>query len=285
MKHASHTLQRIAFVKMMFRVAEDLSKRPEPIAATSVLLFHDAVEQLLKLASEVLDVDAQNVDFMKYWDILGKKLNAPLPQRATMSRLNKARVGLKHHGLFPVKSDIQDFRRSCQSFFQEATRQIFELSFDEVSLVQLLPSGNTRDLIMQAERDLDAGAPKEALGNVAKALHLVEGQLRKSHLEPLPTGSMSRSTFVNQAVHALDSNVSQLGMRITLMEHGIDVHQYRRIKAMMPHVTQSHSGKFQLRFAGPLAGREPDPDDVRECIDFVVDAAVELMNIDDGTIV
>jgi len=100
--------------------------------------MHDAVELFLQLASEYLNAGTAHLVFMDYWDILNKKLAADeLEQKESMRRLNKARVALKHHGTFPSDLDIESFRASTTSFFQDNTRLVFSVTLEEVSLIEL----------------------------------------------------------------------------------------------------------------------------------------------------
>jgi len=52
----STIIKRLAFIKYLYKLAVDQSRRPEPLCSASILTFHDAVELFLQLASEHLDV-------------------------------------------------------------------------------------------------------------------------------------------------------------------------------------------------------------------------------------
>lgn len=98
----STVIKRLAFIKYLYKLAVDQSKRPEPLCSASILTFHDAIELFLQLASEHLNVGKQQPSFMEYWDLISQKLsNQELTQKESMRRLNRARVALKHHGTLP----------------------------------------------------------------------------------------------------------------------------------------------------------------------------------------
>src|SRR6266496_2832550 len=114
-------MRRLAFARYLFTLGVSQSKAAEPLAPASLLTFHDAVELYLQLASERLNVGKAQPNFMEYWDFINPKL-APeeLPQKESMRRLNKARVALKHHGTFPSKLDVESFRATTASFFEDS---------------------------------------------------------------------------------------------------------------------------------------------------------------------
>ena len=86
-------VRRLAFIKYLYAVAIEQSKRPEPLCSASILTFHDAIELFLRLASEHKNVGKKELTFMDYWNILDPKLPAGYPtQKESMRRLNSARV-------------------------------------------------------------------------------------------------------------------------------------------------------------------------------------------------
>jgi len=110
-----------------------------PLSVAAILTFHDAVELWLYLASEFLDADlGKRQDLMQYWEVLGQKLDRPLPGKQGMKRLNEARVTLKHYGVMPSTAEVRGFREATGSFLQEATSLVFRLSFTEVSAIDLV---------------------------------------------------------------------------------------------------------------------------------------------------
>jgi len=79
-------------------------------------------ELFLQLAAEHLGARTPPDKFMDYWKLVEPKIPKGGPtQKLSMARLNKARVSLKHHGTLPSKLDIEAFRASTTSFFEERT--------------------------------------------------------------------------------------------------------------------------------------------------------------------
>ena len=162
-------INRLAFIKYLYRVAVEQSQKSEPLCAASVLFFHDAVELFLQLTSEHLDIGKEGLKFMEYWDLISKKLDIELSQKESMRRLNRARVSLKHHGTLPSKLDIEAFRASSTAFFKENTPIIFGVDFSQISLIELIQYEGVKNKLKNAEKLAKENKIEEALDKVALA--------------------------------------------------------------------------------------------------------------------
>jgi len=133
-----HIVRRLAFIKYLFTVGQDQSRQHEPLCSVSVLTWHDCVELFLFLANEHLNAGSPPENLMGYWELFSKKLATPLTHKEAMRRLVRSRVALKHHGTMPAKMDIEAFSETVASFMLENTPTIFDLQFDDISLVDLV---------------------------------------------------------------------------------------------------------------------------------------------------
>jgi hypothetical protein len=71
------------------------SLQSEPNCSLALLQFHDALERLLQLAAERLNVRVErNTAFLGYWSLLGAALGNDLPHHGAMKRLNESSVGV-----------------------------------------------------------------------------------------------------------------------------------------------------------------------------------------------
>jgi hypothetical protein len=185
-----HTvMERLAFIKYLYNTAVDQSRKPQPLCSASILTFHDSVELLLHLASEHLDAGKKDVSFVAYWDILNGKLRkssdsqSQLSQKESMRRLDKARGELKHFGIRPSKSDVEDFRVSVTSFFVENIPVIFGIEFPSVSLVDIVEYEDARDNLREAEAMLTESKIEDALSKSAIAFEQLIGHQVQKHRE------------------------------------------------------------------------------------------------------
>ena len=162
--------KRLAFIKYLYKVAVELSERPEPLSSASILTFHDAIELFLQLASEYLDLSKKDIYFLDYWGLLSPKLpNSGLTQKESMRRLNNARVSLKHYGNLPSKLAIEAFRASATNFFEENTSLVFRVEFSDISLIELVQCIDAKNNLKVAEELLKENKIEKALDKVAVA--------------------------------------------------------------------------------------------------------------------
>ena len=145
------TLRRLAFIRYLYRLGLTQVRAPEPLVGSAILMFHDAIELFLHLASEVLDVQSGR-DFMDYFKSINDKLSpGQLAQQESIMRLNKSRVSLKHAGTFPSRLDLEDFETATGAFFAENTPLIFGIPLESVSLAALIVNEQSRDAMRAAE--------------------------------------------------------------------------------------------------------------------------------------
>lgn len=287
------TLRRLAFIRYLYNIAIDQSRQPEPLGAASILTFHDSVELFLQLASEHLNVVAKKSEFMDYWPLIKPKLSGNgLTYEASMKRLNKSRVGLKHYGILPSNLDIEGFRASATNFFEENTPLVFGIEFGSISMVHLVECVEVRSSLEEASRRMVEGRNEEALDKIAIGFV----QLVAYHEERTRTW-FSRSPFIfgerfswtdSVLIRVTDHNFRQFADKVSrsiqaiqdgmeIISLGLNYTRYVKFKLLTPHVNRLGGGaKYEIAKL-----REGAPfliDDCRFCHDFVVDSALRLQN-------
>lgn len=155
-------VRRLAFAKYLHGVGIDQANKAEPLSSTSILTFHDAIELYFQIASEHLDIyvdPRKNTFLMNYFDLLKPKLpeSVEVFKRASVKRLNSARIALKHHGTLPSKFDIESFRVAVSEFFTDNTPIIFGIEFSQISLVEFVNPERVRTHLKEAEAVCEKG--------------------------------------------------------------------------------------------------------------------------------
>jgi hypothetical protein len=304
-------VKRLAFIKCLFELGLAQSQLPEPASSTSVLMFHDAIELFNHLACEYHDIDtagkgSKQIEFMGYWDLISSKLGKPLPQKESMKRLNRSRVDLKHHGIFPSKLDIESFRGTTNFFFSESTPLVFRVEFTEISLIDFVAEERAQQNLHDAVQLLGKGDLDSALKSVADAFHhLIEDYETRKRSEfgrspfsfgpsfiiqnsLLPTFGYSHQERTDadkqfhrnleKFVQAAAESLNKMHNAIFVLALGIDYPKYTKYSLIAPIVQISGSGMSAL-------SRRPDDEiisaaDVQFCIDFVIETALKLQEFD-----
>jgi hypothetical protein len=263
-------VQRLAFIKYLYGTAVEQSRQPDPLAASSLLTFHDSVELFLQLSAEHLDAQTTpKTQFLQYWNLLNEELGAnKLTQRESMRRLNSARVQLKHNGTMPSKLALESFRSSVTSFFEDSTPLVFGIGFDSISMINLVSHAAARANLERAKQLMDAGNVPEALREIAIAFErLLKDyrertgigfrELRTPFSYHIPTSKLGAQMSTDTLKHQLKGvktdklrkilvsvmvalsdvlkSVTELQRALNVMTLGLDYRRYARFHQATPH--------------------------------------------------
>ena len=168
-------IKRLAIAKYLYKVGMDQSYSPESIAFTSILSFHDSVEIFLKVVAEYKNVNSHKFSFMDYWDKI-----SDLTFREQMRNLNSIRVNLKHKGILPSKQDIEINRIYVNDFLTEITKNIFNLNFAEITLIELINYKSTRDLVKLSQDALINSDFEKSIEHIACAFFDLLSQYKET---------------------------------------------------------------------------------------------------------
>jgi len=284
-------MRRLAFAKYMFAIGVDQSRRPIPVSASAVLMFHDAVEFFLQVASEHLNIGKQQIAFLEYWDLLAAKLPEDMAQKEAMRRLNKARVALKHHGTLPSGLDVDAFRETTFRFFEANTPLIFGIPFNRLSLSEFIAHEPTRQYLRDAQAAIvDEQVTEAALESIAiafdEAVREAERAAAPYPYPPFPfDGQLDKfSRYRGMQDSAVVAEFQELRRVIDdtrrilkLMVMGVDIPAYIRFQSHMPELDRAMDGTYQLTFSEPPE-LMADLVALQSCVDFVVDVALTFQN-------
>jgi hypothetical protein len=290
--------KRLAFIKYMYKVAVELSERPEPLCSASILTFHDAIELFLQLASEHLDRSKKDISFLGYWGLLSPKLpNSGLTQKESMRQLNNARVALKHYGTLPSKLSIEAFRASATNFFEENTPLVFGVEFSDISLIELVQCIDAKNNLKEAEKHLKENKIEDALDKVALAFaQLIDDYesrkpgrfffgesmtfLGTSLSSPFKRlGSSNSERELAKFIDNVKKSIESLQEAVKIISLGIDYRRYVKFRLLTPYIVKHLDGSYHIINQRGSRGI-PTVEDVQFCIDFVIESAVTIQEFD-----
>jgi len=290
-------MQRLAFIKAVYTTAVSQSQAPEPLNSMAVLSFHDAVELFLQLSAEYLNANTDQLKFMEYWDVLSKRIQGDsLQQKESMRRLNKSRVTLKHHGTLPSKLDIESFRASATSFFEDNTPLIFNESFSNISLVELISPVEAKDFLREAQALIGQKKYTEALDQIALSFDVLLRDYEKSKKAPFysspftfgddlsfidfdfPVREKEGFDELRSYMKRITDTLVEMQNGMKIMALGINYRRYGRFKYYMPSVSRAESGRYQI-----IRNQRQNSfsyEEVQYCFDFVIQSALLLREFD-----
>jgi hypothetical protein len=153
-------INKLTLSRHIFRLADDSLRSQREVAVfTAVMLMQDAVEVFLLAAAEHVGATInQNPSFDSYFTKINERIQPKtLAFQVRLTALNKARVNAKHYGLKPDRKEIEGFAVACREFFEETCAFLFDRPFWSISLLDLLPSGEPKQLLANATELFDAG--------------------------------------------------------------------------------------------------------------------------------
>jgi hypothetical protein len=293
------TAQRLAFIRFLYEQGLSQAGQPDPLSATAVLSFHDAVESFLRLAGEHLKVNLPTgVNFADYWARLQPHLpgQVGLPSKNPMDRMNKLRVGLKHHGTIPSRTAIDQARADVTTFFTDATQVVFGIDFAAVDLIDMVTRKETAQALRDAQTHADAGDYVAAMAGLVIAFDdLIDHYSRRHHSgygdafsfgptlrEISSFGSpAARLTIENLDDHiiAMTTVAATMQRAMRMIALGIDYRRYVQFDILTPAVYGTMDGTIHITFS--KAQEElTSQEDYQTCKRFVIESALQAAQAD-----
>ena len=280
-------ISRLAKIKYLYKIGIEQAKQVGAFAGFSILAFHDSAEMFLLLVAEDHGKKgAAKLSFMDFWSEY-----PDLTMSASMEKLKDRRVNLKHKGLFPSASDIEESRITITQFFKENTIKQFGVEFESISLADLIEFPNIKKYVKKAESFLEENNIYECLCNARigfeellstydsdkmqwyDSIFNVGEKIGTGFENIVPRREINKARWFEQVTKT--TNAIRDVLKISAL--GIDYKKYALFCLITPSYTPTCSpagekGYF-LRATDTLATK---PEDCRFCIDFVIDSALKL---------
>jgi len=288
------TVRRLAFIRFLYSQGLDQATRPQPLAATALLSFHDAVEMFLLLVAEHLNVSLdRNTTFDGYWTQIGAQASVQLPSRAAMRRMNNSRVNFKHHGSIPSATDLDQFRGDTTTFFADATQAVFAADFSRIDMTDLVTQPGALAKIRDAETQVGRDDYVEALALLSEALdHLLDDYADRKRtsrgatafsfgprrFDPFARLEIQKiSPKLDTQIKAITDALGQMQRALRILAVGLDYRRYARFDMLVPDILHFATGRREVR---PIPGLHLGDEEYQFCKLFVIEAALHLAEMD-----
>ena len=291
--------RRLGLAKYLLRLGVGQSRQPEPIGGIALLSLQDATELFLQLAAEHVGAKrTKKIEFMAYWDVIEERLDGKsLPNRASMQRLNAARVSLKHYGTLPARTEVREFGIMVDGFFEEAAQVVFDVLLDSVSLTDFIECEECRLALKRSEAFMIEGELGKGLTACAESFYSLvrdyEDRKRErfgrspflfgedmtfshSFLLADPDDLVAANRAFQEFARKIEKSVAEIQKGLKIMSMGLDYRKYSKFRLLTPMVFFSTAGKKLI----PGASSEGTKDQLSFCIDFVLESALDLQAFD-----
>lgn len=289
-------ISRLAKIKYLYKIGIEQSKQVNALAGFSLLAFHDSAEMFLLLVLEEKgdprpkNKRSEKISFMGFWDLF-----EDLTLKESMDKLKERRKNIKHKGLFPSASDIEESRITITQFFRENTLKQFGEDFDSISLANLIEFPNIKEYVQKAETFLNENNTYECLCNTRIGFEELLSTYESDKMEwynsifnvgekigtgfekIVPRKEINKARWFEQVTKT--TNAMRDVLKISAL--GIDYKKYSLFNFLTPDIIVACSidGKkiFRLESADSFENKiSLKVEDCRFCIDFVIDSALKL---------
>ncbi len=249
-------LTQVLLAKRLYLEASTFAGRSDAVSSgLAISMFQDAVELYVwTLIKERNLVVKDQAGFVAHVDCL-QKANVNVPFAAKLLELNKARVGFKHYGNLPARSEVKKFQSYVEEFFRVATPEHFGVEFDALSLVDLVADAKVQEHLRLAEQKITSNDFTEAAGELAKAKSMLFGTLNRyipqvdrnlrdadRVLNSLDGGGRSNAfAYMTEYLDALREYTLVSLLRLSLKD-------YLVLRNGLPNASQTMSGQWYLTY-------------------------------------
>jgi hypothetical protein len=298
----SSIMERLVFIKYISQKAEEQSYAFYPASQLSILMFHDAIELFLVLAyEEVGGTKTTQINFMEYWDLIYGKSKKLVTQKSSISKLNDARIQLKHKGNLVHEVDIEKFRVNAMNFFTENSKLIFNLDFLELSLIDLVNNSLAKRRLKRSYELLNENKLKDSLLASTEAFYTILDEYENKKVGPFGDSPFDFSSSMNHMssfrlriknskvpeikeiskfVDTTKKTIESMGNALKIISLGIDYKKYAKFRILTPERVKIESGPSKYYFNQSQMINGIKKEDVEFCIDFVIETALIIQEFD-----
>lgn len=283
-------INRLVCSKYLFLRGQETLNRPTPFhLGIAVLAFHDCVELCLRVIAEHIGARvSENIQFQGVIDKIDAVGKGTVPCRTELNQLNRLRNNFKHLALLPSDDDTRKAERDTRGFLDAALAKLADLSFERLSLVNLVRGTRVRHRLFRAESSLESNQTEETIENAAVALQLclalAPGHSRPHSLAREVQNAGPRNARAGGEIPrpvitlatATDKEFERVWEQLDLVFNGIDLVAYRRFVGIAPHIDFSIAGTVWISSrAWPLA---PSYEIARFCFDFALRSILAMQD-------
>lgn len=279
-------VRRLALPKSLFREAKRALSQYGPYSGgMAASLLQDSVESFLRILAEHGRVNLNDTaPFNALLEKVGERFPSVLEHKAAISRLNRARVAFKHHGLVVSNDDALYFVVTVDSFLTELSSNVLDTDFLSISLITQIGHRRTKNWLHKAEDMARVGAYNDSLICAAKAMAIYSNYssrwMDSRHYDNLsPLLDVEDDCRLEELTNWITEQLESIMTHLDLMMQGIDIAAYRRFLQLTPTVYFSAANTVRVSSDWPHDETfEPTKDEVEFCIDFVLESAMSILD-------
>lgn len=285
-------IKRLAFAKYLIERGNQESVNSEPLSSIALLNYHDAMEFIFDLVLEDKGINTNKLTFMQYFDKVNEWLRTngkdEISLRPSLVKLKDRRVNLKHKGLFPSKTDIEESKFTANNLFEELCKNVYGLDAQKISLVELIENQRVKAFIKEAINSYDSDQ-KKSIEKISLSFEFLLRDYEQSKrgffdfgkdmtfLDSFSMG-LNRRDKLSEFVDNVKESIEAMQKAVKTLAFGLDYKKYIKFGLLIPEpiwYIESDMPKVSLSQNAKIS-----KEDFNFCINFLIECALKLQEFD-----
>ena len=290
-------IKRLAFAKYLIERGNQESVNSEPLSSIALLHYHDALELSFDLVLEDKGINTNNLSFMQYFDKVNEWLKNngkdEISLRPSLVKLKDRRVNLKHKGLFPSKTDIEESKFTANNLFEELCKNVYGLDAQKISLVELIENQRVKVFIKEAINSYDSDQ-KKSIEKISLSFEFLLRDYEQSKRDsffrsPFNFGKdmafldsfsmgLNRRDKLSGFIDNVKESIEAMQKAIKVLAFGLDYKKYIKFRLLIPEpiwYIGSDMPKVPLNQDAKIS-----KEDLNFCINYLVECSLKLQEFD-----
>ena len=280
------TRKKLILIKQLYNEAVIQSKahHSDIHRLISVIEFDAAIESLLKSIFYSLDSSKTPPDkfpelIQQSSNLLIKNSLSPLPDLAHIQWIHSIRNDAQHKAKLPTVDNVSDCRTYTRDFIEKVMNDVYEISFENISLIDLIKNEKVRQYFTNAESLNREEKFKEAVQEAATGFEWALVYVKESFVgnsSHLTSAFMTTDLFGKPKT---DSGVFQafnkMQETVLFLSLGMNYREYNQLKQITGHVTLLLSGKCDFhRMKDPITS-----EDAEFVLSYYINTIIHIENL------
>lgn len=292
-------LKRLAFAKYLIHKGNTESTSSEPLSSIAILNYHDALELSFLSILEDMGINPNGLSFMgrykKVNEALKTKGKEQLGLEPSLEKLKDRRKNLKHKGLIPSKTDIEESKFTTNTLFAEICIKAYNLNPNDISLIELVSNEKVKNYLKESINSRDSD-PKKAMESFSLAFEFLLRDYESSK-----TSRFGRSPFffgksmtfldsffmkeemtgrkMEEFVDKVKESIESMQKAVKILAFGFDYRKYIRFFLIIPEPIW-YVGSNEPKVNLPEEEIELRQDDFDFCLNYIIECALKLQEFD-----
>lgn len=202
-----------------------------------------------------------------------------IPDKANIQYVHSIRNDAQHKVKYPDENTVNDCRTYTRDFHNKLLTQLWDLSIEKISLVEMVQHPEIKKYLVNAETSLNKSSYKEAAEQAATGLYLAIGYVEnafvgKEHhfIDGFLTADHGGKPEVNKDIYKTFKRMQETLLYLAL---GMNYADYRRYLSVAGMTSMTMDGSHHhINMKDPL-----QPEDAQFIVTYATDTIVQIETI------